>query len=211
MSKQSIRSMIMILLGTFILAFGYYHINFQNDLSDGGFIGLSLLMKYVFNFSPAISVLFLDLPFFVLAFFRESPQFILRMSLGAIAFSLFYKLFEWFSPLVLDFSHTMIVASILSGLVTGLGAGLVLRSGGATGGEDMLCIFASKYTGISIGNVFLILDLIVLGLSFFFLPLNKVLYTILAVFITGKVINWTIRFERDDSQPLHEPMIMFEK
>jgi uncharacterized membrane-anchored protein YitT (DUF2179 family) len=207
MRKQSVQSVLIILLGTFILAFGYYHFNFQNNFSEGGFIGLSLLMKYVFNFSPSITILVLDLPFFILAFFKKNPQFILKTFIGAIAFSVFYELFELYSPLVFDFSHMMIVASILSGLITGFGAGLVLRSGGATGGEDLLCIFISKFTGISIGNVFLILDLIVLGLSLFFLPIAQVLYTILVVVIAGKVITWTIHYGEQKNQPMHKQVV----
>ena len=160
MRKQSIRSVLMILLGTFILAFGYYHINFQNNLLEGGFVGLSLLLKYVFDFSPAITILLFDLPFFILILFKNSPQFILRY-------------------------------------------------GGTTGGEDLLCLFISKGTGISIGTVFLILDLIVLGLSSFFLPLDKLFYTILAVIVAGKVITWTVHFgeEKEGEQQLSEQMI----
>ncbi|AMA71835.1 MULTISPECIES: YitT family protein [Aneurinibacillus] len=209
MRKQSIRSVLMILLGTFILAFGYYHINFQNNLLEGGFVGLSLLLKYVFDFSPAITILLFDLPFFILILFKKSPQFILKTALGTFAFSLFYELCELYSPLIFDFSHMMVLASVLSGIITGYGAGLVLRYGGTTGGEDLLCLFISKGTGISIGTVFLILDLIVLGLSSFFLPLDKLFYTILAVIVAGKVITWTVHFgeEKEGEQQLSEQMI----
>jgi uncharacterized membrane-anchored protein YitT (DUF2179 family) len=209
MKKKNIRSILMVLLGTFILAFGYYHINLQNHLSEGGFLGLSLLLKYAFDYSPAVTVLLLDIPFFIFAFFKKSPRFILKMTLSGVAFSLFYQLCEWYSPLILDFSYMLILASILSGIITGFGTGLVLRYGGATGGEDILCIFMSQFTRISIGTAFLILDLIVLGLSLFFLPLDKVLYTILAVIVAGKVITWTVTIRARSYSPScsHEMMI----
>jgi uncharacterized membrane-anchored protein YitT (DUF2179 family) len=205
MKKKNIGSILMILLGTFLLAFGYYHVNLQNHLSEGGFLGLSLLLKYTFDYSPAVTVLLLDIPFFILAFLQKSPQFILKMTLSAVAFSLFYKLCELYSPLILDFRYMMVVAAILSGVITGFGTGLVLRYGGATGGEDVLCIFMSQFTRISIGTAFLMLDLIVLGLSLFFLPLDKVLYTMLAVIVAGKVITWTVTIHASSYSPSSHP------
>ncbi|MCR8965415.1 YitT family protein [Brevibacillus halotolerans] len=190
----------MILLGTFLLAFSYYHINFQNNLSEGGFVGLSLLGKYAFDWSPSITMLALDIPVILVAMMIKGRKFLINTIVAATSFSFFYELCERFSPLVFDFSNAMLLAVLLSGISTGFGLGLVLRFGGATGGDDILSLFISKLTGMSVGTVLLIFDVLVLLLSLFFLPIPQVLYTLLAVSIAGKVVTWTYEYGTKEKQ-----------
>ncbi len=182
----------MILFGACLLAFAYYHINFQNHLSEGGFVGLGLLAKYAFDLSPAMVMLLLDIPLFLVAWLVRGRQFIWDTIFASLAFTVFYDLFERFSPIVMDMSRMMPLASVLSGVLTGLGTGLVLRYGAATGGDDIFSLLISKYTGLSIGTVFLLLDVIVLCMSFWFVPMKEMMYTILAVVISSQVITWTV-------------------
>ncbi|ASJ54760.1 hypothetical protein BP422_14980 [Brevibacillus formosus] len=182
----------MILFGACLLAFAYYHINFQNHLSEGGFVGLGLLAKYAFDLSPAMVMLLLDIPLFLVAWLVRGRQFIWDTIFASLAFTMFYDLFERFSPIVMDMSRMMPLASVLSGVLTGLGTGLVLRYGAATGGDDIFSLLISKYTGLSIGTVFLLLDVIVLCMSFWFVPMKEMMYTILAVVISSQVITWTV-------------------
>ncbi|MED1782064.1 YitT family protein [Brevibacillus fortis] len=182
----------MILFGACLLAFAYYHINFQNHLSEGGFVGLGLLAKYAFDLPPAMVMLLLDIPLFLVAWLVRGRQFIWDTIFASLAFTGFYDLFERFSPIVMDMSRMMPLASVLSGVLTGLGTGLVLRYGAATGGDDIFSLLISKYTGLSIGTVFLLLDVIVLCMSFWFVPMKEMMYTILAVVISSQVITWTV-------------------
>ncbi|MFS0558003.1 YitT family protein [Brevibacillus sp. 179-C9.3 HS] len=182
----------MILFGACLLAFAYYHINFQNHLSEGGFVGLGLLAKYAFDLSPAMVMLLLDIPLFLVAWLVRGRQFIWDTIFASLAFTGFYDLFERFSPIVMDMSRMMPLASVLSGVLTGLGTGLVLRYGAATGGDDIFSLLISKYTGLSIGTVFLLLDVIVLCMSFWFVPMKEMIYTIMAVVISSQVITWTV-------------------
>lgn len=189
---QSFREYGLILFGACLLAFTYYHVNYQNHLSEGGFVGLGLLAKYAFNLSPALMMLLLDIPLLIVAWLVKGRQFIWNAILASLAFTGFYECFERFSPIVLDLGNMMPVASLLSGVLTGLGTGLVLRHGAATGGDDILSLLLSKYTGLSIGTIFLLLDGMVLCLSFWYVPVEQMIYTILAVVISSRVITWTV-------------------
>ncbi|WP_340398786.1 YitT family protein [Paenibacillus sp. FSL H8-0079] len=180
------------LLGTFILAFAYYHINFQNHLSEGGFVGLALLGKYATGLSPAIGMLLLDIPVMILAWFLKGWKFMIQALLGVGAFSLFYDGFERYSTLVMSFNGNLWIPAVLSGVLTGVGAGVVLRFGGATGGDDILAVLVSRWKGWKLGTVFFVSDAFVLGLSLFFLPVKETLYTILAVWIASKVITYVV-------------------
>lgn len=204
MGNEQLRKIFWMMVGSMLLAFSYYHINFQNHLAEGGFVGLALLGKYTFNWSPALTVLCMDVPVFIAAWFFKGRTFIMNTAIATGVFSLTYEMCERFSPWNMNLGGNMVLAAVLSGLLTGLGAGLVLRHGGASGGDDILALFLSRITKLSIGTVFIIFDIVVLLLSLFFLPLVDTLYTILAVSIAGKVITWMVQVgtTRDRSIPV---------
>ena len=183
-----------IVFGSVLLAFSYYHINFQNNLAEGGFVGLALIAKYTFDWSPAITVLLLDIPVFIIAWFFKGHKFIMNTAIATAVFSLTYDLCERYSALVIDLSSNMIFTAVVAGILTGLGAGIVLRNGAASGGDDILALFVSKWTKLSVGTVFILFDVAVLFISLAFLPLMDTLYTILSVSIAGQVITWTVQF-----------------
>ncbi|WP_051507266.1 YitT family protein [Saccharibacillus sacchari] len=181
-----------ILTGTFVMAFAFYHINFQNHLSEGGFVGLSLLGEYAFGLSPALTILILDIPFMLLFALKKGWRNMGPAVLAAGSFTAFYAGIEHFSTLNFDLHGQLWLAALLSGILTGIGGGLVLRSGGATGGDDCAAIWLHEKTGLKIGTVFILMDASVLLLSLLYLPLAETLYTVAAVCIGGKVITWTV-------------------
>ena len=187
-------TMLALLFGTFLLAFTYYHINFQNHLSEGGFVGLALLGKYILDIPPALSMILMDIPVLIIALFVKGRRFIINTMAAAGMFSFFYAMMEQYSPLVIDLNHNLFAAAVLSGLLTGFGAGIVLRYGGATGGDDAISVLISEWSGMKVGTVFFLMDAVVLLLSLFYLPLVETLYTILAVSIAGQTITITATY-----------------
>ncbi|GIP51940.1 MULTISPECIES: YitT family protein [Paenibacillus] len=205
------RQLLTMLFGSFLLAFTYYHINFQNGLSEGGFVGLALLGKYLFDLPPALSMIALDVPIFILAIFLKGRKFIVNTLIASMAFSAFYELCERFSPLTVNLSANLPLAALLSGLLTGLGAGLVIRTGGATGGDDTLSMMISQWSGIKIGTVFIMMDAVVLMVSLLYLPFKETMFTIMAVLIAGKMITWTVHYGRREIAPRQIPYGMKKK
>lgn len=192
--KMMMFTMLAMLFGTFLLAFTYYHINFQNHLSEGGFMGLALLGKYTLDIPPALSMLLMDIPVLVIAWFLKGRKFIINTMIASGMFTFFYAMMERYSPLVIDLNHNLLVAAVLSGLLTGFGAGIVLRYGGATGGDDAISVLVSEWSGMKVGTVFFLMDAVVLLLSLFYMPLIETLYTILAVSIAGQMITITATY-----------------
>lgn len=180
--------LLVVITGTFLLSFTYYHINYQNHLTEGGFVGLSLLGKYVLGWSPTITILVLDIPVLVLAYVLKGKAFVCHTFVSVISYTLFYGLMEAYSPLVVDLRDNLAVAALLSGLLTGIGAGLIIRAGGASGGDDILSLLVSEWRGIKVGTVFIIMDVAVLMLSLFYMPLRETLFTVMAVVVAGQLI-----------------------
>ncbi|MBP1999385.1 uncharacterized membrane-anchored protein YitT (DUF2179 family) [Paenibacillus shirakamiensis] len=198
------KPLLFMLLGTFVLAFTYYHINFQNHLSEGGFLGLALLGKYLYDLPPAITAFVLDIPVFIVALFLKGRKFLIHTLIASVAFSIFYDLCERFSPLHINFHNNLLLAAVVSGILTGLGAGVILRSGGAAGGDDILSLLISQFTGLKIGTVFVILDAVVLLISLIYMPLIETAFTIVAVVIAGKIITITLNYGK---VPVQQPKI----
>ncbi|WP_235822084.1 YitT family protein [Gottfriedia luciferensis] len=187
MGNNRLGETLMILIGSFILATTLYHFHFQNNLAEGGFIGIALLVKNALNISPSITTLVLDVPIIVIAGFFLGKKLLIKSSIGAISFSAFYAFIEKTSHITLHFGNHLWIPAILGGIFAGIGLGLILRSGGATGGDDILTIIMSRKSKISIGKVYFIFDAVILLCSLSYLSWNEVGYTILSVAICAKV------------------------
>ncbi|MCM3784180.1 YitT family protein [Neobacillus mesonae] len=200
-SFKELKSIGMMLFGTMLMAFAFYHINYVNHLSEGGFVGLALLGSYVAGWSPALTSLLLDIPVILIAWYFMGRKYMLKAMLGAISFSIFYEWCERYSPLVIDLHGSLLAAALISGILTGIGAGIVIASGSATGGDDILAVLVSKWSRMKIGSVFFIFDGIVLLLSLAFMPFKETLYTVLAVWIASKFITLITQAAAKKQQP----------
>ena len=99
-------------------------------------------------------------------------------------------LFQQFPRLFPQIAAYPLAASIAGGLFIGIGAGLCVRSGGATTGDDALAMSLSRITGWDIQWIYLFTDLSVLLLSLSYIPMEKILYSLLTVILSGQIIGW---------------------
>ena len=83
----------------------------------------------------------------------------------------------------------MLMGSVLSRIFVGIGVGLVVRGGGASGWDDVIALLVSKFTKLKINHVYLITDAIVLFMSLIYLDFRQVFFSIIAVTISGKIIS----------------------
>ncbi|NOU99182.1 YitT family protein [Paenibacillus planticolens] len=183
-----------ITIGTAIYAFGLHYFVISNELMEGGVTGISLLLKYVLNVPPSISTLLCNIPLFYLGWriFGKGPM--LYTIYGVVALSFFLWVMELLINLhwIVPFQTTQdyFLATLYAGITLGTGLGLVFRFGGTTGGSDILARIGHKKKGWSVGQVILIIDVIVIGSSFLYLPKEKVLYSLVAVFVTSRIIDY---------------------
>ncbi len=170
------------------LAFGLYNIHSVSGVTEGGIIGLTLLFEHHFSLSPAISGALMNGLSYILGAKILGKNFIIYSVSSAIGFSAGYAIFELFPPIYPAISSTPLLASVAGAIFVGIGAGFSVRAGGATSGDDALAMSVSKLTGIGIQWVFLASDLAVLLLSLTYIPLSKIIYSLLTVVISGQLI-----------------------
>lgn len=176
------------LLGSAILAFGLYHIHSFSGVTEGGVLGLTLLLHYWLGLSPAVSGLVLNLCCYALGWRVIGGDFVAYSLISGGGFSLFYAIFERFPPLFPDIAELPLLASILGAAFVGVGVGLCVRMGGAPGGDDALAMSLSKLTGAGIQWIYLASDLVVLLLSLSYIPVKKIVYSLLTVILSGQTI-----------------------
>ena len=198
--QQFIKSIALIIVGTSILSFGSYNFNYQNSVTEGGVLGLILLIKNIFNVSPAITSLMIDLTLFTLGSKFFGKSFLLYSLTSTATFSTTYKIWESIGFLVPNLTHNMLLASILAGIGVGTGVGLVVRGGGASGGDDVIALLGSKFTSLKVNQIYLITDGIVLLLSLVYLDFKQIFFSIIAVTISGKIISLLYKNHDEDEE-----------
>lgn len=174
-------------------AFGMYHIHALADITEGGVLGATLLLEYWFHISPAITSFLMNAVCFALGFRILGKEFIACSAVAALGYSIGYALWEQFPPLWPELAQYPLLAAILGALFIGIGAGLCVRSGGATCGDDALAMSLSHITGVPIQWVYLITDLTVLLLSLTYIPLGRIVYSLITVILSGQIIGWIQR------------------
>lgn len=177
-----------IVLGSAILAFGLYNVHSISGVTEGGVLGLTLLLEHWFGISPSISGLVLNGACYVLGLTLLGKEFILYSIIAGGGFSLFYAIFERFPPLWPQIAQMPLAASVAGAAFVGVGVGLCIRANAAPTGDDSLALSLSHHFKIGIQWVYLLGDLIVLALSLTYIPFSKIIYSLLTVVLSGQLI-----------------------
>ena len=181
----NLKKVMVILTGTAIMSFGLHNIHQQTDITEGGILGLILLINHWFEITPAIISPVLDIICYILAYKTMGKDFI-KISVVSTFFSAgFFLLWEHSPPILPDLSGHPLIAAITGGLFVGVGVGLVVKQGGSTGGDDALAMSISKITGCNISFAYLFTDVSVLLLSLSYIPFKHIVYSIITVSISS--------------------------
>lgn len=171
-------------------AFGMYNIHAVAQITEGGVLGATLLLEHWLGISPALSSLILTGLCYFLGWRTLGKEFLGYSAVAALGYAIGYWLCQQFPPLWPQIAGYPLVAAIIGALFIGIGAGLCVRAGGATCGDDALAMSLSRMIGIPIQWVYLVTDLTVLGLSLTYIPLQKISYSLLTVILSGQIIGW---------------------
>lgn len=185
-----IKNIFFILLGSAIFSFGFVHFNIQNQLGEGGFSGITLILFFVFKLDPALMNLLLNIPMFFLGWRLLGQKVFIYTIIGTVSVSIFLKIFQLYE-INIHIQDDLFLASLFAGVFVGVGLGIIFRYGGTTGGVDIIARLAHKYLGWSMGKTMFMFDAAVILLSWLtFLDSRSMMYTLVAVFIGSRVIDF---------------------
>ncbi|MBS4209780.1 YitT family protein [Bacillus sp. FJAT-50079] len=185
-----VKNIFFILLGAAIFSFGIVHFNMQNNLAEGGFTGITLLLYFLFNVDPSISNLLLNIPLFLIGWKLLGKKAFTYTIIGTISVSIFLFIFQRFQ-ISIPLEGDLFLAALFAGVFIGIGLGITFRYGGTTGGVDIIARLLHKYKGISMGRTMFIFDAVVITVSLLtYLNHRQAMYTLVAVFVGARVIDF---------------------
>lgn len=186
----TVKGILLIMLGAMISSFGIYNIHQRTDVTEGGVLGMMLLIEHWLGVSPAYITPVLDLACYALAFKFLGGRFIRISAISTLCVSCFFKLWEQFPPMLPDLSEYPLIASVSGAIFVGVGVGLIIRQGGSAGGDDALALTISHVFRWRLSRCYLFTDLVVLGLSLTYIPVMRIAYSLLSVMLSSYLVDW---------------------
>lgn len=183
----------LVVLGSLIQAVGICNIHAHSPVTEGGVLGLTLLVHHWTGLTPAISSFVLNAACYVLGWRTLGRSFLTYSAIACAAYSIFYALLEPFAPLWPGLLASPLGCALIGAVFVGVGAGLSVWAGGAPSGDDALAMSLSSLLRCGIARVYLASDLIVLLLSLSYIPWQKIVYSLLTVVLSGQIIGWIQR------------------
>lgn len=182
------QNLIPLLLGPAILAFGLYNIHEPCGITEGGILGMTLLLHHWLGISPSVSGFIMNMAGYAWGVRFLGRGFLKRSLISATAFSVFYALFERFPPLLPSLAAWPLLAAVVGAGFVGVGVGLAVRTGAAPGGDDAVAMVLAHVTHRPIGRMYLLCDLVVLLGSLSYIPVANVLCSLVTVTISSWII-----------------------
>ena len=183
------KKILLLLIGAMACTFGIHNIHQRTNITEGGIIGLMLLLEHWLKFSPACITPILDILCYIMAFKFLGGNFIRLSIISTFFISVSYKVWELFPPLLPDLSSYPLVAAILGGFFVGVGVGLIVRQGGSSGGDDALALTISHTLNWKLSHAYLFTDVVVLLLSLTYISVTRIIYSLITVTISSYLID----------------------
>ena len=175
------------LLGAFIMAAGTSLLLLPNQLSSGGIAGLATIFYYLFNIPMGTTILAFNIPLFAFAGIKMGKLFFIKSMIGTISFSIFIDILDKFPVLTED----RFLACIYGGVIIGLGTAIILKANSSTGGSDLISYITRLYKpNLRSSNIIILIDVFIVTLNMiFFKEIEIGLYSAIAIYIMGKIID----------------------
>lgn len=183
------------IVGSAVFAFGFSIFLEPNNINTGGVSGLAQAVAQIIGIrNVGLLSMLLNLPLFLAGGVRVGKRFFFGSLIGMVVSGVLIDAFAAFS---IGF-HDPLVSGIYGGLLCGLGIGMVFVAGTSTGGSDILVrLLKLHYRNVPIGTISTVFDaLVVILTGFVFHDISRAMYSGIAVFVTGQVMDIVVyRFD----------------
>jgi uncharacterized membrane-anchored protein YitT (DUF2179 family) len=173
--------------GVMAAAFGLKSFLLPNDFLDGGVVGISLLINYVTDINLSFLLVAINFPFIVIGYTQVSKIFAVKTLVAIVALSICIALISF--PTV---THDKLLISFFGGFFLGLGIGLSIRGGCVIDGTEVLAIYTSRKTALTVGDVILVLNIVIFSVAAKVLGVEVALYAILTYLVASKTVDFVV-------------------
>ena len=181
---------VFIFVGCAVLAAGINLFLAPNMISSGGISSVGTILLHLFGVDLWITNLAANVLLFLLGFRFLGKYAVLKTTAGI----LFLSMFLWLSDFLPKYTEDKILATVVGGVLVGLGVGLVIRRDGSTGGSDFAALMIKRFLPhVSIANLILVMDCAVILLSgIVFKSVSVTIYSVIAMYISSKITDWVV-------------------
>ena len=171
-----------------MIAAGLVLFTIPNDIAPGGVSGLATALSYFTPVSVGLWTLLLNIPLIALAWWKLGFRPLAKTILATLMLSAFIELFLRILP---PYSNNILLASVLGGVLCGIGMGIIFVRGATTGGTDLISLLLNRaFPNLSVGSLLLMVDTIVVVFAVFvFRNIEVALYSIVTIFATTRTID----------------------
>ena len=185
--KNLLKHVFFIFLGVLSAGFGLKGFLLPNGFIDGGVTGISLLLEALTNYPLALLIVIINAPFILLGYFQIGKLFTIK-SIAAISGLALALIFVDYPIITSD----KFLIPVFGGFFLGSGIGLTIRGGGVLDGTEVLAIYLTKKTGLTIGDLILIFNIIIFAVAAYLLSVETALYSILTYLTASKTVNLVV-------------------
>ena len=185
--KKIITDLFLIFCGVFSAGFGLKGFLIPSNFIDGGTMGLSLLANEVFKINLSLLIIIINAPFILLGKKIINKEFAFKSAFAIAALAFWVAIFPY--PHI---TNDKLLIAVFGGFFLGAGVGLTMRGGAVLDGTEVLAITVSKNSGISIGDVIMIINIIIFSLAAWLISIETALYAMLTYLAASKTVDFLI-------------------
>ncbi|WP_316833205.1 YitT family protein [Pedobacter aquatilis] len=186
-NARLIKELLLIVAGVTSACFGLKSFLMPSHFIDGGVTGISLLVSTLTGWDLSYLIVIINIPFVILGYRQIGKGFALRTAVAIAALSLALVILP-FQPI----THDKLLIAFFGGLFLGGGIGLAMRGGCVIDGTEVLALYISKNSILTVGNIILILNIIIFAFAAYFLNIETALYAILTYLSASYTIDYIV-------------------
>jgi uncharacterized membrane-anchored protein YitT (DUF2179 family) len=182
-----IKDTFFISLGILSATFGLRGFLLPDGFLDGGAVGISLLINALTDFNLSYLIIIINIPFIIIGYTQVSRMFAIKTLVAIVALAVCVELIHF--PLI---THDKLLISFFGGFFLGLGIGLSIRGGSVLDGTEVLAIYTSRNTALTVGDFILILNILIFSVAAYLLNIETALYAILTYLVASKIVDFVV-------------------
>jgi uncharacterized membrane-anchored protein YitT (DUF2179 family) len=184
---RMVKDTVFVTLGVLSATLGLKGLLLPNDFLDGGVMGISLLVNLTTGVNLSVLIVIINFPFIVIGYTQVSKLFAVKTLVAIVGLSVCLAFIDF--PLITD---DKLLISFFGGFFLGLGIGLSIRGGCVIDGTEVLAIYTSRKTALTVGDFILILNIFIFSAAAYLININTALYAILTYLVASKTVDFVV-------------------
>lgn len=177
---------ILLFIGSTIVAFSYNLFFLRNNIVGFGLSGLSIVVKE-FGVDSNLFILISSIILLIISFIILGKEQTKNSVIGSLLYPLMIYLTKPLS-LMIDLEDTsLLLCAIFGAVISGIGYGIIYKTGFTTGGSDVVNQILTKYLKISTGSAMLFTDGLIVLSSKLVHTWQMVMYGIIILYIVSTI------------------------